>query len=114
MLSFYKESKNHIRPQSSSNKKIREKFSTYRFSDSKEEVIVLLRRLTTVCVETVRLRNELKEMEWGPQSDLPITPISKSRIKAAGKNNKTKASRKLQHVPAINLDSGSTHAGFLL
>ena len=114
VLSFYKESKNHIRPQSSSNKKIREKFSTYRFSDSKEEVIVLLRRLTTVCVETVRLRNELKEMEWGPQSDLPITPISKSRIKAAGKNNKTKASRKLQHVPAINLDSGSTHAGFLL
>jgi len=42
--------------------KIRERFNTYRFADHKEHVIGLLQRVTTVSVETVRLRRELKGM----------------------------------------------------
>ncbi|MDR0478539.1 MAG: hypothetical protein LBH31_01780 [Burkholderiaceae bacterium] len=34
---------------------IREQFNTYRFADHKEHVIDLLRRVTTVSVETMRL-----------------------------------------------------------
>ena len=114
VLTFYKEAKNHIRPQSSSSKKIREKFSTYRFSDSKEEVIVLLKRLTTVCVETVRLRNELMGMEWGPQPNLVITPIKKSTTKQARKTSKTKVLRKPSRVPASKPSSNSTQVKFPL
>ena len=36
---------------------IREKFNTYRFSDHKEKVIVLLRRVCTVSVETIEIVN---------------------------------------------------------
>ncbi len=39
---------------------VREKFNTYRFADYKEQVIDLLRRITTVSVETVRITNEMK------------------------------------------------------
>ena len=38
---------------------IREKFDTYRFADYKEKVIDLLRRVTTVSVETVRITREM-------------------------------------------------------
>ena len=114
VLTFYKEAKNHIRPQSSSSKKIREKFSTYRFSDSKEEVIVLLKRLTTVCVETVRLRNELIDMEWGPQPDLVITPIKKSIIRPARKTSKTKVLSKPRRVPTSKPGLNSTQVRFPL
>jgi predicted helicase len=39
---------------------IREKFDTYRFADHKEKVIELLRRVTTVSVETVRIVAAMK------------------------------------------------------
>ena len=39
---------------------IREKFDTYRFADHKEKVIDLLRRVTTVSVETVRIVGAMK------------------------------------------------------
>ena len=39
---------------------IREKFDTYRFADHKERVIDLLRRVTTVSVETVRITEAMK------------------------------------------------------
>ena len=82
ILNFYKESKNCIRPQSCDDEKIRNKFNTYRFDDHKEEVISLLKRVTTVCVETVKLRRELKEMDWGAQPDLKLTMIQKpNRVK---------------------------------
>ena len=38
---------------------IREKFDSYRFADYKEKVIDLLRRVTTVSVETVRISGEM-------------------------------------------------------
>ena len=41
---------------------IREKFNTYRFSDHKERVIDLLKRVCTVSVETVRIVEQLGEM----------------------------------------------------
>lgn len=39
---------------------IREKFDTYRFADHKERVIDLLRRVTTVSVETVKITEAMK------------------------------------------------------
>ena len=39
---------------------IREKFDTYRLKDHKERVIDLLRRVTTVSVETVRITEAMK------------------------------------------------------
>lgn len=40
---------------------IREKFDTYRFRDYKEQVIDLLRRVTTVRVATMRIVDAMKE-----------------------------------------------------
>jgi predicted helicase len=40
---------------------IREKFNTYRFSDYKEHVVDLLRRVTTVSVETMRIIRQMPE-----------------------------------------------------
>lgn len=114
ILDFYKESKNQIKQKSCDDEKIRKKFSTYRLSDHKEEVIVLLKRVTTVCVETVRLRNELKCMEWGPQPDLGLTPIKKATKKSAGKTSKGKTTRKPRRIPALKPDSDSAQAKFLL
>ena len=76
ILEFYKESKNQIKEDSSSDKAVRDRFNTYKFADRKEELITLLRRVTTVCVETVRLRRELERMEWGPQPKLAFTSKS--------------------------------------
>lgn len=101
ILNFYKESKNRIRSQSCDDEKIRKKFSTYSFDDHKEEVITLLKRVTTVCVETVKVRQELERMEWGPQPNLNLTTIQKqkwtSRKHKKPKNNsrkKTKTAKK--------------------
>lgn len=79
VLNFYKESKNCIRPQSCDDELVRKKFNVYRFDDHKEQVIMLLKQVTTVCVETVKLRRELNEMEWGPQPDLDLTMIQKTK-----------------------------------
>ena len=90
ILDFYKDSKNRIKPESCDDEKIRDRFSMYQFKDHKEEVITLLKRVTTVCVETVRLRQELKAMEWGPQPDLNLTLIPKKKraSKRCGKSKK--------------------------
>ena len=74
MLEFYKESKNQINEDSSNDKAVRDRFNTYRFADHKEDLINLLQRVTTVCVETVRMRRELEQMEWGPQPKIVFTP----------------------------------------
>lgn len=73
ILEFYKESKNQIKEDSSDDMGVRDRFNTYRLADYKEELITLLRKVTTVCVETVRLRRELEQMEWGPQPKLVFT-----------------------------------------
>ena len=48
------------------------RFNTYRFADHKEELITLLKRVTTVCVESVHLRRELEQMEWGSATKVEI------------------------------------------
>lgn len=51
---------------------IREKFNTYRFVDYKEQVIGLLRKITTVSVETMKIQNEIDEA-IAKSSGWPIT-----------------------------------------
>ena len=92
ILLTYKEVKNKISPTSCNDKKIREKFNTYNFADHKEELITLLKKVTTVCVETVKLRKELEQLEWGPQPKLKFTPIEKKSIK---KSKSTKKESKI-------------------
>ena len=114
ILDFYKESKNQIRPKSCDDEKVRKRFNTYRFNDHKEEVIVLLKRITAVCVETVRLRNELKSMEWGPQPDLGLTPIKKPTKKPTSKIQRGKTARKSRRVTTFKPSSDSAQAKFPL
>lgn len=95
ILDFYKESKNRIKFESCNDENVRNRFSTYCFQDYKEEVITLLKRVTTVCVETVRLRNELKGMEWGPQPDLNLTPFQKLKQSSQKHTNAKNMSRKV-------------------
>lgn len=81
ILEFYKEAKNQIKKDSSDDQTVRDKFNTYKFADHKEDLIVLLRKVTTVCVETVRLRKKLEQMEWGPQPKLTFTKLNKTKLK---------------------------------
>ena len=81
ILEFYKESKNQIKKDSSDDQTVRSKFNTYKFVDHKEDLIVLLRKVTTVCVETVHLRKKLEQMEWGPQPKLTFTKLTKTKSK---------------------------------
>ncbi len=81
ILLAYKEKQNKMSSKSCNDENIRNKFNTYQFADHKEELITLLEKVTTVCVETVRLRKELEQLEWGPQSKLKLTPIAKKPTK---------------------------------
>ena len=42
---------------------IREKFNTYKFADYKEEVIELLKKVTTVSVQTMEIIREMEKAE---------------------------------------------------
>ena len=54
---------------------IRERFNAYRFADHKEHVIDLLKRVTTVSAETVRITNQLAELSnIQPTQDQPSEP----------------------------------------
>ncbi len=90
ILSCYKENKNYLKKDYSNDESILKKFNTYKFEDHKEEVISLLNKVTTVCVETVKLRTQLKEMEWGSQPKLKFTKIVKKDKKKIKKTIKTK------------------------
>ena len=96
ILEFYKESKNMIDGKSCDDPKIRKKFNTYRFADHKEHVIDLLRRVTTVSVETMRLRTELENMPWGKQPKLNLDKSKEEQTisKVSKKTKKSKKSRK--------------------
>ncbi len=72
ILEFYKESKNVISDKSCDDPKIREKFNTYRFADYKEHVIGLLQKVTSISVETMKLRRDLENMPWGKQPELHL------------------------------------------
>ena len=88
ILEFYKEPKNQISSKSSNDEGVQKRFNTYKFADHKEEVITLLNRVTTVCVETVRMRKKLEKMGWGPQPKLGFT----------AKHGKTKVKKKPKTV----------------
>ncbi len=94
ILEFYKESKNQISDKSCDDPKIRKKFNTYKFADYKEHVIDLLRRVTTVSVETMRLRTELENMPWGKQPKLNLDK-SKGEQTISKVFKKTKKSKKV-------------------
>ena len=105
ILEFYKKNKNQISEKSSNDPKIRERFNTYNFADHKEHVISLLKKVTTVSVKTMELREKLEKMEWGPQPDLgfktedkakPIT--EKSKITKIKKKKTTDKIQKLDSV----------------
>ena len=107
ILEFYKKSKNKISDSSSDDESVRKKFSTYKFEDHKEEVITLLNKVTTVCVETVKLRNQLKEMEWGTQPKLKFTKIiknDKNNTKKVTKSKKTVKRKKKNQTKNTELD----------
>ncbi len=44
-------------------KTIAEKFNTYRFADYKEQVIELLKKVTTVSVETMKIIREMEKVK---------------------------------------------------
>ena len=94
ILEFYKESKNKISDSSSDDESIQEKFSAYKFEEHKEEVIILLNKVTTVCIETVKLRNELRIMEWGQQPKLKFTKIIKKDEEKPKKTIKAKKKKR--------------------
>jgi len=111
ILEFYKESKNKISDEASDDESIRKRFNTYKFEEYKEQVITLLNKVTTVCVETIKLRNQLKEIEWGPHPKLKFTKIAKKDKKKPKKTAKTKKKRRArkkkteQALKNHNLDS---------
>ena len=111
ILDFCKESKNKIGPRSSNDEKVRQRFNTYRFEDHKEEVIIMLRRVTTVCIETVKLRRKLEGLEWGPQPKLKFTPIPK-KSRTAGAKPETGGLR-LAHQRRLFKGQGATQSTFI-
>ena len=96
ILEFYKESKNQISDKSCDDPKIREKFNTYKFADYKEHVIDLLQKVTTVSVETMKLRRDLENMPWGKQPELYLKKSDTSNDKTIKKlqTRKAKQSKK--------------------
>ena len=96
ILEFYKESKNVIKEESCDDPKIREKFNTYKFADYKEHVIDLLQKVTTVSVETMKLRRDLENMPWGKQPELYLKKSDASNDKTIKKlqTRKAKQSKK--------------------
>ena len=92
ILDLHKQKINELRDNDSNDKSIQKKFNTYNFADHKEDVITLLKKVTTVCIETVKLRKELEQLEWGPQPKLKFTPIEKKSIK---KSKSTKKESKI-------------------
>lgn len=98
ILEFYKESKNQISTRSSNDDEVRKRFNTYKFADHKEAVITLLNRVTTVCVETVKMRKKLEKMKWGLQTNLEFTNISEEKIKTSPKRKKPKTTKNLKKI----------------
>lgn len=108
IFEFYKESKNYISKKSSDDEEARKRFNTYMFADHKEEVITLLNRVTTVCVETVKLRKKFEQMEWGEQPELEFTKIPEkvTKIRPKKKPKTVKRVKKaVKDQPQKTLDS---------
>ena len=108
ILEFYKESKNQIKEESCNDKAVRDRLNTYKFADHKKELITLLSKVTTVCVETVRLRRELEQMEWGKQPKLTFTKISSKLKPKASSAKRLKKNRTMTKTGLDNYVSSST------
>ena len=79
ILDYYKEHKNHLNEKyGSDDENICKEFNIYASKNYKEEIIVLLNKITTVCVDTIKLQNELENLEWGSQPKLKRKKISKN------------------------------------
>ena len=108
ILEFYKESKNQIQEESCNDKAVRDRFNIYNFADHKEDLITLLKKVTTVCVETVRLRKELEQMEWGEQPKLTFTKISSKSKPKAGNSKRLKKNKTVAKTGLDNYVSSGT------
>ena len=105
VLEFYKENKNQISEKSSNDPKIRERFNTYNFADHKEHVISLLKKVATVSVKTMELREKLEKMEWGLQPDLGFKTEDKAKLMTEKskitKIKKKKTTNKIQKLDSV-------------
>ena len=80
VLEFYKESKHLFKvgrgdKYDTCDQKVANRFNTYRFTEHKEDAIDLIRRITTVSVETMQLKQRLKNLQWGPQPLIKFTRL---------------------------------------
>ena len=101
ILEFYKETKNTMPKDSCDDERVRNTLSAYRFSDYKERVIDLLQKVTAVSVETMRLRAELKRMQYGSQSKWNLQTRKTIKRKIPG----TKKSKKVRpNMPQDTID----------
>lgn len=91
ILEFYKEAKNKIRKSSSDSAEIRNKFSTYELKNHKEELITLIQQVTTVCVKTMQIRNNLEKMKWGQQPEFLLTLVSDRGDRKKSESNSTQS-----------------------
>ena len=89
VLEFYKDPKHSLKAGTDDkcdthDQTVADRFNMYKFADHKDDAIDLLRRVTTVSVETMRLKQQLEALKWGPQPKLEFT-------QALGKNDKPKS-----------------------
>lgn len=83
VLEFYTDPKNFLkvgdcRLCDTGDQDVADRFNTYRFADYKEDAIDLIRRVTTVSVETMRIRRQIEAIKWGPQPSLEFTTLSRN------------------------------------
>lgn len=116
VLEFYKERKHLFKvgigdKYDTNNKQVAKRFNTYNFADHKEEAIDLLRRVTTVSVETMRLKQNLESLKWGSPPKINLTPIAnkndKSRLIKPSQKLYKKTKKEMQqmekNMPGYNL-----------
>lgn len=99
VLEFYKETKHSFKVGDDNkcdthDQAVADRFNTYRFADHKDDAIDLLRRVTTVSVESMRLKQQLEALKWGSQPNLKFTlsqeKASKPRNKKPGRRRTSK------------------------
>lgn len=82
ILEYYTEQKNffkvgNCRLCDTGDQTVADRFNTYSFAEHKENAIDLIRRVTSVAVETMHIKEKIKSLEWGPQPVLEFTPQPK-------------------------------------
>lgn len=73
VLEFYTEQKNFFKAGDckmcdTADQTVADRFNTYQFAKHKEDAIELIRRITTVSVETVHTRQKIEALAWGSQT----------------------------------------------